>query len=186
MIVAEKQRAMRLSKSACNNPLHGSSRRSKKSLPASTPISTSRYAFRRPGARKKTFSSPSRVSVKVRRALCSPLFPSLARSAPERPDQSSVVRLSPANPAFGKVRALSAVAAPQRAALFFLSALVAVRHNPQMKSFYERLVGAGKAKMVALIAVARKLAVLLNAILPDKRPWRSSSKRGLNHAEASI
>ena len=97
-----------------------------------------------------------------------------------------VVRLSPANPAFGKVRALSAVAAPQRAALFFLSALVAVRHNPQMKSFYERLVGAGKAKMVALIAVARKLAVLLNAILPDKRPWRSSSKRGLNHAEASI
>jgi transposase len=53
---------------------------------------------------------------------------------------------------------------PPRSARF-LSALVAVRHNPQMKSFYERLVGAGKAKMVALIAVARKLAVLLNAIL---------------------
>jgi transposase len=64
--------------------------------------------------------------------------------------------------------------------------MVAVRHNPQMKSFYERLVGAGKAKMVALIAVARKLAVLLNAILRDKRPWRSSSKRELAHAEASI
>ena len=72
-----------------------------------------------------------------------------------------------------------------RSALFF-SALVAVRHNPQMKSFYERLVGAGKAKMVALIAVARKLAVPLNAILRDKKPWRFSSKRGLAHAEASI
>jgi transposase len=75
---------------------------------------------------------------------------------------------------------------PAARSAFFLSALVAVRHNPQMKSFYERPVGAGKAKMVALIAVARKLAVLLDAIFQDKRPWRFPSKRGLAHAEASI
>jgi hypothetical protein len=35
-------------------------------------------------------------------------------------------------------------------------------------------------------ASARKLAVLLNAILRDKRPWRFSSNQGLAHAEASI
>jgi transposase len=75
---------------------------------------------------------------------------------------------------------------PAARSALFLSALVAMRHNAQMKGFYERLVGAGKAKKVALIAVARKLAVLLNAILRDKRPWRFSSNQGLAHAEASI
>ena len=67
-----------------------------------------------------------------------------------------------------------------------MAALAAVRHNPQMKRFYERLVGAGKAKMAALIAVARKLVVLLNAILRAKKPWCDPSKQGLAHAEASI
>jgi hypothetical protein len=119
MIVAEKQRAMRLSNKRLQQSIARLIKALEKSLPASTRISTPRYAARRPGAGKKSFSSPFRASVNVRRALCSPLFPSLAHSAPERPDQSSVVRPSPANPAFGKARALSAVAVPQRAALSF-------------------------------------------------------------------
>jgi transposase len=57
-----------------------------------------------------------------------------------------------------------------RSALF-LAAMVASRHNPTLKLFRDRLVAAGKPKLVALIAVARKLLTILNAILRDKRPW---------------
>lgn len=58
-----------------------------------------------------------------------------------------------------------------RSALF-LAALVASRHNPVLKAFRERLVAAGKPKMVAVIAVARKLLTILNAILRDNKPWQ--------------
>ena len=53
----------------------------------------------------------------------------------------------------------------------FMGALVAVKHNPALKAFYERLDAAGKEKMVALIAVARKLLTILNAIVRDGKPW---------------
>jgi transposase len=56
----------------------------------------------------------------------------------------------------------------------FLGAMVAARHNPILKAFYDRLVTAGKPKMVALIAVARKLLTILNAIARDKKPWQTA------------
>ena len=58
-----------------------------------------------------------------------------------------------------------------RSALF-MGAMVAARHNPPLKAFYQRLIAAGKEKMVALVAVARKLLTILNAILRDGEPWR--------------
>jgi len=54
----------------------------------------------------------------------------------------------------------------------FLAALVASRHNPVLKAFRDKLVAAGKPKLVALIATARKLLTILNAILRDKIPWQ--------------
>ena len=45
---------------------------------------------------------------------------------------------------------------------------------PILKAFFDRLVAAGKPKMVALIAVARKLLTILNAILRDNRPWQNA------------
>jgi len=60
-----------------------------------------------------------------------------------------------------------------RAALF-MGAMVAKQHNPVLKAFFNRLVTAGKPKMVALIAVARKLLTVLNAILRDNRPWQNA------------
>ena len=56
----------------------------------------------------------------------------------------------------------------------FMGALVAMRHNPVLKAFFERLRAAGKPKMVALIAVSRKLLTILNAILRDRRPWQTA------------
>jgi transposase len=58
-----------------------------------------------------------------------------------------------------------------RSALF-LASLVACRHNPILKAFRQRLIDAGKPKMLVVIAAARKLLTILNAILRDKQPWR--------------
>ena len=54
----------------------------------------------------------------------------------------------------------------------FMAAMVASRHNPVLKQFRDKLVAAGKPKLVAIIAVARKLLIILNAILRDKTPWQ--------------
>lgn len=63
-----------------------------------------------------------------------------------------------------------------RSALF-MGAMVAIKHNPVLKAFYDRLIGAGKCKMAALIAVARKLLTILNAILRDGKPWNPEQAR---------
>jgi transposase len=54
----------------------------------------------------------------------------------------------------------------------FMAAMVAARHNPILNRFRDKLVAAGKPKLVAIIAVARKLLIILNAILRDKTPWQ--------------
>lgn len=54
----------------------------------------------------------------------------------------------------------------------FMAAMVAARHNPVLKPFRDKLVAAGKPKLLALIAVARKLLIILNAIVRDNRPWQ--------------
>lgn len=56
----------------------------------------------------------------------------------------------------------------------FMGAMVAKKHNPILKAFFDHLTATGKPKMVALIAVARKLLVILNAILRDNRPWQNA------------
>jgi len=60
-----------------------------------------------------------------------------------------------------------------RSALF-MAALVASRHNPVLKAFRERLVAAGKPKIVAIVATMRKLLTILNAIIRDQKPWKSA------------
>jgi transposase len=56
----------------------------------------------------------------------------------------------------------------------FMGAMAAVRWNPTLRIFHHRLRSAGKPKMVAIIAVARKLLTILNAILRDKTPWQTA------------
>ena len=60
-----------------------------------------------------------------------------------------------------------------RSALF-IAALTASRHNPALKIFYQRLLATGKPKKVALIAVARKLLTILNAMLRDNKRWQNA------------
>ncbi len=56
----------------------------------------------------------------------------------------------------------------------FLAALTAARHNPVLKAFRDRLVALGKPKLVAVVAVARKLLTILNAMIRDQKPWQTA------------
>ena len=55
--------------------------------------------------------------------------------------------------------------------VLYLAALSAVRHNPALKAFRDRLASRGKQAKVILTAVARKLLVIANAVIRTGRPW---------------
>ena len=57
-----------------------------------------------------------------------------------------------------------------RAALY-MAALAASRANPSLRAFYQRLLAAGKPKLVALTACMRKLLVLCNALCKQQAMW---------------
>ena len=59
-------------------------------------------------------------------------------------------------------------------ATLYMAALVASRHNPVLKTFYHRLIDAGKPKKLALTALMQKLLTILNAILRDRKPWKTA------------
>ena len=55
-----------------------------------------------------------------------------------------------------------------------MATLVAVRFNPVIKAFYERLVNQGKLKKVALTACMHKLLIILNAMMKNNQTWTVS------------
>ncbi len=63
----------------------------------------------------------------------------------------------------------------------YLAALCGRRGNPQLRAFYERLIAAGKPKQVALIACARKLLTILNALRRDTARWQAPA-RAIQHS----
>lgn len=92
----------------------------------------------------------------------------------DRRQVAALVGLAPFTRQSGQWRGRSFIGggrATVRSAIF-MGAMVAARWNPQLKAFHQRLVAAGKPKMVAIIAVARKLLTILNAIIRDRRPWQ--------------
>jgi len=91
---------------------------------------------------------------------------------------ASLVGLAPFARQSGQWRGKSSIVGGRAAvrSVLFMAAMTARRHNPVLKLFFERLVVAGKPRMVALIAVARKLLTILNAILRDKKPWQPAGR----------
>lgn len=59
-----------------------------------------------------------------------------------------------------------------RSALYMAS-LSAVRHDPLIKAFYQRLRAAGKPAKVALVACMHKLLTIMNAIIKSGKPWQA-------------
>ena len=93
-----------------------------------------------------------------------------------RREIASLAGLAPYTRQSGRWRGKTMIAGGRSAvrSATYLGALVASRHNPILKAFYQHLLQAGKPKMVALIAVARKLLTIVNAILRDNRPWQNA------------
>jgi transposase len=89
---------------------------------------------------------------------------------------AALVGLAPFTRQSGKWRGKSFIGGGRASvrAVLFMAAMTAIRHNPVLRAFHHRLRTAGKPKMVALIAVARKLLTILNAILRDKTKWQTA------------
>jgi transposase len=60
---------------------------------------------------------------------------------------------------------------PVRAVLY-MATLSAVRTNPALRSFYQRLISAGKLQKVAVVACMHKLLTILNAMARDGSHWQ--------------
>lgn len=89
---------------------------------------------------------------------------------------SALIGVAPVNRDSGLMRGRRTVFGGRssvRRALY-MAALVAARHNPVIKVFYDRLVAANKPKKVALVACMRKLLIILNAMVRAKKPWDAS------------
>jgi transposase len=58
--------------------------------------------------------------------------------------------------------------------VLYMATLTATRHNPVIRTFYERLLAAGKPPKVALVASMRKLSTILNAMVRTNKMWDAS------------
>lgn len=86
---------------------------------------------------------------------------------------AKLVGVAPLNRDSGRYRGKRTIVggrAEIRASLY-MPTWTAIRHNPVIRAFYERLTKAGKPKKVALIACMRKLLVILNAMIRDRKRW---------------
>ncbi len=66
-----------------------------------------------------------------------------------------------------------------RAALY-MATLSAVRYDPVLMAFYERLLLAGKPKKVALVACMHKLLTIMNAVIKSGKPWQAGYAQAAN------
>jgi transposase len=58
--------------------------------------------------------------------------------------------------------------------VLYMATLSAIRHNPVIKAFYQRLLDKGKLKKVALTACMRKLLVIINTMIKTGQDWHPS------------
>lgn len=90
---------------------------------------------------------------------------------------AALVGVAPLNRDSGTLRGRRSVwgGRAQVRAVLYMATVVASRHNPVVKAFYERLVAAGKPKKVALTACMRKLLTILNAMVRSHASWQCTN-----------
>lgn len=93
---------------------------------------------------------------------------------------ASLVGLAPFNRDSGTLRGKRCIwgGRAEVRSVLYMAALSAVRCNPVIKAFHARLIQAGKAKKVALVACMRKILTILNAMVRDNQPWQSNVVHG--------
>ncbi len=96
-----------------------------------------------------------------------------------RKEIAALVGVAPLNRDRGKFKGTRRIwggRAAVRTALY-MGALVAARHNPVIKAYYQRLLAMGKPQKVALTACMRKLLLILNVMVRDDTRWRQNNIR---------
>ncbi len=92
---------------------------------------------------------------------------------------SALVGVAPMNRDSGKFRGRRMI---QRGrgkirAVLYMGTVSAIRSNPVIHAFHERLIKAGKPPKVAITACMRKLLTILNAMMKNQTPWRDLSPK---------
>ena len=87
---------------------------------------------------------------------------------------AALLGVAPINRDSGTLRARRTIAGGRSAvrAAVYMATLVGSRVNPVIAAYYQKLRAAGKTAKQALTACMRKLIVILNAILRDRKPWQ--------------
>jgi transposase len=92
-----------------------------------------------------------------------------------RQEIAALAGLAPFNrdsgPKRGKRRIFGGRASVRR--VLYMAALSATTHNPVIRTFYHRLLAAGKIFKVAITACMRKLLTILNAMMRTRTPWKN-------------
>jgi transposase len=88
-----------------------------------------------------------------------------------------LIGLAPFNRDSGKLRGQRHIRGGRARvrAVLYMATLVATRHNPTVKAWYQRLLAAGKLKKVALVACMRKLLVVVNAMVKTGTRWQAQA-----------
>jgi transposase len=121
--------------------------------------------------REALLTSPSGVGKGTARTLISAL-PELGKLNRRR--IAALVGVAPFNNDSGPRRGNRSIRGGRAEvrSVLYMATLTAVRLNPQIKPMYQRLRAAGKAPKVALIACARKLLTILNAMVRTNKHWQ--------------
>ena len=87
---------------------------------------------------------------------------------------AALVGVAPLNRDSGKMRGKRMIGGGRATVrtVLYMATMVAYRRNPVIAALYERLTKAGKPFKVALTACMRKLLVILNAIVREKKSWQ--------------
>lgn len=124
-------------------------------------------------AKQKLMTSVPGVGVKTARALLGQM-PEIGR--PPRRGVTALAGLAPFARDSGKCRGKRFVHGGRKhvRTSLYMATLTAIRHNPTLRVFYQRLIDRGKPKKVALTAAMRRLLTIINAIVRDQTPWRET------------
>lgn len=116
-------------------------------------------------------SSVPGVGPVLSRALLSDL-PELGRL--NRAEIAALAGVAPFNQDSGTLRGQRKIAGgrPRLRRVLYIATVAAVRCNPVLKPFYQRLRASGKPAKVALVAAMRRLLLILNAMLKNHTAWR--------------
>jgi transposase len=96
----------------------------------------------------------------------------------DRQQLAKLVGVAPLNCDSGNIRGQRHIFGGRQAVrnILYMAVQSAVRHNPVIKKFYERLLANHKPKKVALVACMRKLLTIVNVMIKTNTKWQLAQK----------